>query len=86
MYKVAFDFKAFEDFNNWANEDKKTYNKIVGLIKEISRTPFQGTGKPEPLKHNLSGYWSRRIDQQHRLVYKVAAEEIIIIACRYHYD
>lgn len=86
MYKIVFDYTAFEDFNNWANEDKKIYNKIVGLIKEISRTPFQGTGKPEPLKHNLSGYWSRRINQQHRLVYKVLDNEIIIIACRYHYE
>lgn len=86
MYKISFDYKAFEDFNSWVNEDKKIYNKIVGLIKEISRTPFTGTGKPEPLKHNLSGCWSRRINQEHRLVYKVSDGEIIILACRYHYD
>jgi toxin YoeB len=59
--------------------------RIIKLIKEIQRKPFEGIGKPEPLKHNLSGYWSRRINQEHRLVYKVADDALLIALCRYHY-
>lgn len=83
--KITFERSAFEDFNDWATQDKKLYKKIVQLIKDIDRSPFVGIGKPEPLKHELSGYWSRRINDEHRLVYKVIDDAILIIACRYHY-
>ena len=81
------DSNAFEDFINWASEDKKIFKKIVSLIKDIKRNPVDGIGKPEPLKHELSGYWSRHIDGEHRLVYQIAEtnEEIIIISCKKHY-
>ena len=85
MRRVAFESNAFEDFTSWASQDKKTYQKIVRLIKEVQRDPFVGTGKPEPLKHDLKGYWSRRIDQEHRFVYTVTDDAIIIISCKYHY-
>jgi len=85
MMKVVFHFKAFEDFNEWAGTDKSIYNKIVELIKDIKRNPYKGTGKAEALKHNLSGFWSRRINNEHRLVYKIEKEEIIIISCKSHY-
>lgn len=83
--KVVFESSAFEDFNHWAKLDKKNYRKIVALIKDIDRSPFTGLGKPEALKHNLSGYWSRRIDNEHRLIYQVTNELIIIVADKYHY-
>ena len=86
MRKVVFEFSAFEAFNDWAKQDKKIHKKIVELIHDINRSPFTGIGKPEPLKYELSGYWSRRINEEHRLVYKVTDTEIIIIACRYHYE
>ncbi len=85
MKQVAFEEKAFEDFTNWASQDKKLYKKIIALIKDIKRSPFLGLGKPEPLKHELSGYWSRRINDEHRLVYKVTDTMIIIASCKYHY-
>jgi len=70
----------------WQTQDKKTLKRINQLIKDIKRSPFDGIGKPEPLKDNLSGFWSRRIDEEHRLVYMVEEEVISIIACRDHYD
>ena len=85
MKQVTFEEKAFEDFTNWASQDKKLYTKIIALIKGIKRSPFLGLGKPEPLKHELSGYWSRRINDEHRLVYKVTDTMIIIASCKYHY-
>ena len=85
MKQVAFEEKAFEDFTNWASQDKKLYTKIIAIIKDIKRSPFLGLGKPEPLKHELSGYWSRRINDEHRLVYKVTDTMIIIASCKYHY-
>ena len=85
MKQVAFEEKAFENFTNWATQDKKLYTKIIALIKDIKRSPFLGLGKPEPLKHELSGYWSRRINDEHRLVYKVTDTMIIIASCKYHY-
>ena len=85
MKQVAFEEKAFEDFTNWASQDKKLYTKIIALIKDIKRSPFLGLGKPELLKHELSGYWSRRINDEHRLVYKVTDTMIIIASCKYHY-
>ena len=83
--QIVFDASAFEDFNQWASGNKKIYRKIINLIKDIDRSPFSGLGKPEPLKYELQGYWSRRIDDEHRLVYKVTDEAIVIISCRYHY-
>ena len=85
MKKISFESKAFEDFTNWLKEDRSIYKKIIILIKDINRSPFLGIGKPEKLKHELSGYWSRRINREHRLVYKVENDEIIIISCKYHY-
>ncbi len=86
MRNIIFDPKAFEQFNNWARADKKIYQKIVHLINDTLRHPFSGIGKPEPLKNNLTGYWSRRITEEHRLVYEVTDTAIIIISCKFHYD
>ena len=77
--------KAWEDYLYWQQTDKKTRKRINTLIKDIQRHPFDGLGDPEPLKHNWSSYWSRRIDRKHRLVYKATDEAIIIVQCRYHY-
>lgn len=82
---LAFDPSAFEDLAWWIKKDRKKALRIVKLIKEIQRDPFVGTGKPEPLKHELSGCWSRRIDKVHRIVYEAQNDEIRILACRYHY-
>jgi len=82
---IAFDPEAFQDFQEWATEDKKLFKKIAELIKDACRTPFQGLGKPEPLKHALSGFWSRRITQEHRLVYKVEKDTLFIVSCKFHY-
>lgn len=84
--RVVFESSAFADFTEWAKLDKKNYRKIVELIKDIDRSPFEGLGKPEPLKYELSGFWSRRINQEHRLVYQVSDDEIVIVACKYHYS
>jgi toxin YoeB len=84
--RISFEASAFEDFNQWATLDKKTYQKIIALIKDINRSPFSGLGKPEALKHEYSRYWSRRINEEHRLVYKVTDTDIIIVACKYHYS
>ncbi|WP_019504340.1 Txe/YoeB family addiction module toxin [Pleurocapsa sp. PCC 7319] len=83
--KIVFESSAFADFNDWVKLDQKIHRKIIELIKDIDRHPFQGLGKPEALKHDLSGYWSRRINREHRLVYKVTNDEIIILTCKYHY-
>ncbi len=82
---IRFMSAAFNDFCEWLEKDRKTGLKIKQLVKEIERSPFKGTGKPEPLKHALSGYWSRRITQEHRLVYKVEDDMITIISCKDHY-
>lgn len=84
--RIVFESSAFADFNEWVKLDKKIYRQIVELIKDIDRSPFEGLGKPEPLKYELSGFWSRRIDNEHRLVYQVTDEEIVIVACKYHYS
>jgi toxin YoeB len=84
--KVIFQGDAFEDFTEWARLDRKLYAKIVSLIKDIDRSPFTGLGKPEALKHDLSGYWSRRITDEHRLVYQISDSEIIVISCCHHYE
>lgn len=83
--KIIFLNSAWEDYLYWQQQDKKTLKKINLLIKDAQRTPFEGLGKPEPLKHHLSGWWSRRIDLEHRLIYKLKANSIIIMQCRYHY-
>jgi toxin YoeB len=70
----------------WGKEDKKVFKKILELIKDIQREPFSGIGKPEPLKYELQGYWSRRITNEHRLVYKIEEDLLIILSCKYHYD
>jgi toxin YoeB len=82
---VHFDSAAWEDFLFWLASDRKTARRIVRLIAEIQRDPVTGIGKPEPLRGELSGYWSRRIDDQHRLVYRANDEEIKILKARYHY-
>jgi toxin YoeB len=84
--RISFEASAFEDFNQWATLDKKTYQKIITLILDINRSPFSGLGKPEALKYEYSGYWSRRINDEHRLVYRVTDTDIIIVACKYHYS
>jgi toxin YoeB len=86
MKQVVFEGMAFSDFTNWAIDDKKIYQKIITLIKDIERSPFVGLGKPEALKHSFSGYWSRRITDEHRLVYKVTDTSVIIASCKYHYE
>jgi len=82
---ISFENTAFAEYRQWEIDDKKIFNKINSLITEILRDPFHGTGKPEPLKGNLSGHWSRRITQEHRLVYKVLSDQIIITSCKFHY-
>jgi toxin YoeB len=82
---LAWGSKAWQDYIYWQSQDKKTLKRINKLIQNTLATPFEGIGKPEPLKENLSGYWSRRIDESNRLVYRVDDEYIKIISCRYHY-
>lgn len=83
---ITFSENAWEDYTYWQKVDKKIVKKINSLIKDIQRTPFEGIGKPESLKYDFSGYWSRRIDLEHRLVYQVVDEQILIYSCRFHYD
>lgn len=85
MRNIVFHAQGWEDFTYWAQADKKILRRLLRLIEEARRTPFEGTGKPESLRRNLSGFWSRRIDDEHRLVYVVTETEIIILAARYHY-
>jgi toxin YoeB len=82
---LEFDASAFEDLAWWIEQDRDKALKIIKLIKDVQRDPFRGIGKPEPLRHELAGCWSRRIDQEHRLIYQVTSEKIRILACRYHY-
>nr|WP_221301712.1 Txe/YoeB family addiction module toxin [Zhongshania antarctica] len=82
---MIFAEKAWEDYLYWQKTDKQMLKRINALIKEIQREPFEGIGKPEPLKHALSGYWSRRINDEHRIVYKINQEAILIAQLRYHY-
>jgi toxin YoeB len=80
--RLVFSEHAWDDYLFWQKTDRKMVARINKLIREIERTPFEGTGKPEPLKHALSGYWSRRIDDEHRLVYKVEGDSILIAQAR----
>jgi toxin YoeB len=85
MRTVAFHADAFADFTAWATQDKKLFERLTRLISETAKDPFGGIGKPEPLKHALKGHWSRRINDEHRLVYKVTETSIVIVSCKYHY-
>ena len=82
---IIFSDHSWSDYLHWQKNDKKLLKRINNLIKEISRNPHSGTGKPEPLKHSLSGYWSRRINDEHRIVYKVENNNLYIAQLRYHY-
>ncbi len=83
--KLVFDPNALADLRYWIDTDRRKALKIVDLIENILVSPFAGLGKPEPLKFELAGSWSRRIDQEHRLVYKVERDTVVVLACRYHY-
>jgi len=83
--KIIFSSQGWEDYLYWQTTDRKLLKRVNELIKEITRTPFQGTGKPEPLRNALAGYWSRRINDEHRLVYKVADNAVLIAQARFHY-
>ena len=83
--KIIFLDQAWDDYLYWQNTDKTMVKKVNSLVKEIERIPFEGTGKPEPLKYNLTGWWSRRISLEHRLVYKIDKDSIVILQCRYQY-
>jgi toxin YoeB len=83
--KLIFSGNAWEDYLYWQKTDQKILRRINSLIQATRRNPFEGIGKPEPLKHALAGYWSRRITDEHRLVYKVAEDALLIAQCRYHY-
>ena len=85
LRSLEFDPAGFEDLAWWVDKDRKTALRIIKLIQAVQRDPFSGTGKPEPLKHELAGCWSRRIDDEHRLVYQVLTDKIRILACRFHY-
>jgi toxin YoeB len=82
---LIFSEHAWEDYLYWERTDKKVLDRINQLIKDIQRTPFHGIGKPEPLKHGLAGYWSRRINDEHRLVYKIENKSLFLAQLRYHY-
>ena len=83
--KLIFAEKAWEDYLYWQKTDKKVLKRINALMKDIQKEPFKGIGKPEPLKHALSGYWSRRINDEHRIVYKIYQGSLLIAQLRYHY-
>jgi toxin YoeB len=85
MRNITFTIDAWEDYAYWQKQDKKTLRRINELIKSAQRTAFEGIGKPEALRESLAGFWSRRIDEIHRLVYAVSENDIAIISCRYHY-
>lgn len=84
--RIIFSKNSWEDYSSWLIEDRKILKKINELIKDIQKTPFSGKGKPEPLKYDLAGFWSRRINLEHRLVYKYENNNIYIYSCKYHYD
>jgi toxin YoeB len=85
MRKLLFTDESWCDYLYWQTQDKRTLKRINALLREVQREPFEGIGKPEPLKGNLSGYWSRRIDEEHRLVYSADENVVTIISCRHHY-
>lgn len=83
---IQWDYDAWDEYLYWQTQDRKTLKRINQLVKDISRDPFEGIGKPEPLRGNLVGFWSRRIDDANRLVYAVEEDAVLIISCRGHYD
>ena len=83
---IRWDLDAWDDYIYWQTQNKKTLKRINQLIKDISRNPFEGIGKPEPLTGSLTGFWSRRIDKEHRLVYAIEENSVLLISCRGHYD
>ena len=83
--RLIFSEHAWQDYMYWQRTDRQNLRRINALIQDIQRSPFQGIGKPEPLRHALSGYWSRRIDGEHRLVYKVKGDDLLLAQLRYHY-
>jgi toxin YoeB len=85
MMEIRFSNEGFEDLNYWKKNNPQMVNRIKKLLENILESPYEGIGKPEPLKYGLSGFWSRRINQEHRLVYRVKDEIIEVISCRYHY-
>lgn len=86
MIKIIFSPTSIDQYNEWALFDRKTFLKITKLLDQIRRTPFEGEGQPEPLRGNFSGYWSRRINQKERVIYKVLENEIEIFSCKGHYE
>ena len=84
MRQVHFHQEAFAPFTGWATADAALFERLIRLMVETVRTPFEGIGKPEPLKHQLKGYWLQRINAEYRLVYKVTAEAIVVVSCRHH--
>jgi len=82
---LTFTDEAWNEYLYWQSIDKRVLKKINSLIKDVKRDPFSGLGKPEPLKHELQGYWSRRITDEHRLVYEIFERNVIVISCKYHY-
>jgi toxin YoeB len=84
--KLIFVDESWEDYLYWQTTDRKILDRINNLVKDISRNPYTGLGKPEPLKYKYQGYWSRRITEEHRLIYRVVNDEIHIAKCRFHYD
>ena len=84
--KLIFVDESWEDYLYWQTTDRKILDRINNLVKDISRNPYTGLGKPEPLKYKYQGYWSRRITEEHRLIYRVLSDEIFIAKCRFHYD
>jgi len=83
--KLIFSETAWDDYQYWIKTDKKILKRVNALIQDIQRSPFSGIGKPEMLKHGLSGYWSRRINDEHRIIYKIEADSVFIAQARYHY-
>lgn len=83
--KILFSEQAWEEYQEWQRQDRKMLERIHNLIREIQREPFSGIGKPEALRYALSGYWSRRINEEHRLVYKIQGDTLLIAQLRYHY-
>ena len=82
---VSWSDRAWEDYLYWQAHDKRMLKRINALIRDIKRSPFEGAGNPEPLKHQWSGYWSRRIDREHRFVYRMTEKDVVVAQCRYHY-